>query len=318
MPNGSLIWGDRPDLEGNQQSNHTHAGADMTKSSTRDEVYGYGKKGVSLGKVIMWIIGAIVLGVVISKIAGAQTTTPAQGAKVYLRMGADPTDKNRQPTADEKLVVLEEDICDSGWSSGSGKRVAGCYPSGSVAIVNKATGLVVAMLGCGNNPRDQHKVSGKEIVVAQAAAPAPADSAKAKLDSALAKAKAIVAAAQADSAANKGASGDNNSPTVGCCPPPTNLADATMTTTMLFDTLEECIVTLINAGGTFDKASGVCLKARKEESVRSKSVGNSAAKAEQHVHSDSCGHGYYGRISGRIGGTGRCRSQSMPGYVFEC
>ncbi|MEK7140727.1 MAG: hypothetical protein AAB815_02995, partial [Patescibacteria group bacterium] len=54
--------------------------------------------------------------------------------KKYLVLGADPQAKNRQPTAEEEVVIIDHDICDEGWGTGSGKKVAGCYPKHSAVI----------------------------------------------------------------------------------------------------------------------------------------------------------------------------------------
>lgn len=98
----------------------------------------------------------------------APAVSQAQAApKKYLVLGADPQAKNRQPTADEEIVIIDHDLCDSGWGSGSGKKVAGCYPVNSAVIRDKATGFVVAMYVCGNDPSDKHTVTGKVVPAAE-------------------------------------------------------------------------------------------------------------------------------------------------------
>ena len=83
--------------------------------------------------------------------------------KRYLVLGADPQAENRQPTANEEVVIANVEVCDSGWGTGSGKKVSGCYPPHTAYIRDKVTKLVVAVFVCGNKPSDQHRVAGKVI-----------------------------------------------------------------------------------------------------------------------------------------------------------
>lgn len=102
--------------------------------------------------------------------ASAQTPTTK-----YLVLGADPQAKDRQPLASEEVVVIDHDLCDSGWGTGTaGKKVAGCYPKNSAVIRDKTTLLVTAMFVCGNTPNDEHKVTGKVVVAEVAPRPTPA------------------------------------------------------------------------------------------------------------------------------------------------
>ncbi len=115
-----------------------------------------------LKKAIAIVLVALFLG--ISQLS-AQVPT-----KKYLVLGADPKEKNRQPIAGkEHVVILNDEICDSGWGSGSGKRIVGCYPPHSAAIVDDVTDYVVVMYVCGNDPEQKHKAVGKIVPTAQLA-----------------------------------------------------------------------------------------------------------------------------------------------------
>ncbi len=146
----TLLWG----------SNHSSPGGAMHASSN-------GRESLTLGQVL-W--GIFVVAIFVALMTGFSALFPKEArsqtptATKYLQMGVDPVNPNRQPTADEFLVLIDQDICDSGWGSGSGKRVAGCYQKGSVAIVSKTTMTVNAMLGCGNDPQNKRlTVTGKII-----------------------------------------------------------------------------------------------------------------------------------------------------------
>lgn len=93
------------------------------------------------------------------------SATPNQApAKRYLNLGADPQNADRQPIAGkEEVVVIDDDICDPAWGSGSGKKITGCYPKNSAVIRSIETKFVTAMYKCGNEPSEKHKVSGKVI-----------------------------------------------------------------------------------------------------------------------------------------------------------
>lgn len=96
-------------------------------------------------------------------------TAPAEAQQQvkYLVLGADPQASDRQPTSQEEVVVIDHDLCDPAWGTGSGKKVAGCYPVHSAVIRNKLTGIVSAMYFCGNEPGAQHLVTGKVIPAAE-------------------------------------------------------------------------------------------------------------------------------------------------------
>ena len=96
--------------------------------------------------------------------AKAQTLATTKPTVVkYLILGADPQAKDRQPTSDEEVVIIDQDICDPGWGTGSDKKVNGCYPKNSAVIRNKATGFVTAMYVCGNEPSEKHTIAGKVV-----------------------------------------------------------------------------------------------------------------------------------------------------------
>jgi hypothetical protein len=95
------------------------------------------------------------------------TTAPlnAQQTKHYLTLGGDPEAKNRQPEPDEEVFVSDVDLCDSGWGTGSGARVEGCYRVGVAGIRKKITKIVTAIYFCGNTPADMHIGIGKAVPV---------------------------------------------------------------------------------------------------------------------------------------------------------
>jgi hypothetical protein len=87
----------------------------------------------------------------------------AEQAKKYLKIGADPEDPTRQPNEDEEVVIADKEVCDSGWGTGSGKKVAGCYVDHTAYIRNKTTHLLIAAFPCGNKPSGKHIVEGKVV-----------------------------------------------------------------------------------------------------------------------------------------------------------
>ncbi len=93
------------------------------------------------------------------------SATPNQApSKKYLNLGADPQNADRQPIAGkEEVVVIDEDICDPAWGTGSKNKIDGCYPKNSAVIRHIETGFVTAMYKCGNEPSQKHKVSGKIV-----------------------------------------------------------------------------------------------------------------------------------------------------------
>lgn len=92
-------------------------------------------------------------------------TATAATTKKYLNLGADPQAKDRQPGINEEVVIIDTDICDSGWGNGSGTKIAGCYPKNSAVIRDKTTGFVTAMFRCGNEPSDKRTVTGKVVII---------------------------------------------------------------------------------------------------------------------------------------------------------
>ena len=100
----------------------------------------------------------------------AQQTPPASATskpaeKRYLNIGADPQEPGLQPGPDEEVVVLDEDVCDDAWGTGSSKKLAGCYHKGTGAIRKKGTHVLIAIFFCGNRPGSRHIVSGKTIAI---------------------------------------------------------------------------------------------------------------------------------------------------------
>ena len=83
----------------------------------------------------------------------------------YLIPGGDPQDKNRQPMAGEEVVLSNSDLCDPGWGTGSGRRVAGCYPHGTAAIRRVSDHVVTAIYFCGNSPIGRIVVEGKLLPI---------------------------------------------------------------------------------------------------------------------------------------------------------
>ncbi|MDP2789215.1 MAG: hypothetical protein Q8O46_04210 [bacterium] len=124
-----------------------------------------------------WVAVLLVLGSVPAE-GQQRAVTPA---RKYLVLGADPQARNRQPiTGKEEVVIIDTDLCDPGWGTGSGKKVAGCYPVGSAVLRDKITGFVTAMYVCGNEPGSQHRVTGKvvppEVVTLTLPGPRPTES----------------------------------------------------------------------------------------------------------------------------------------------
>ncbi|MDP9249164.1 MAG: hypothetical protein M3M85_01485 [bacterium] len=91
-------------------------------------------------------------------------TVPVSAQKKYLVLGGDPQELGLQPIPGvEEVFVSNEDLCDSGWGTGSGKKVSGCYRKGIAAIRNIKTRIIVAIYFCGNRPSDQHIGIGKAV-----------------------------------------------------------------------------------------------------------------------------------------------------------
>ena len=92
----------------------------------------------------------------------AQTTSTSH----YLNLGADPQDPGRQLLPGEVAILTDSDTCDSGWGSGSGRRITGCYQKNTLVFARATDHILTAVGRCGNTPNDQHVVTGKIIEIA--------------------------------------------------------------------------------------------------------------------------------------------------------
>jgi len=78
--------------------------------------------------------------------------SPAEAQTTYPRcnVGADPVNINRQPTADEEVVINPADKVIT-YKSGNGRNVTCTLQAGVPVVINKTTGVAVWVFGCGND-----------------------------------------------------------------------------------------------------------------------------------------------------------------------
>lgn len=114
----------------------------------------------------IWILSALAILASAAPLSAQDSTAATAPKRHYLNLGADPQNPGRQPIAGkEHLVAVDQDLCDKGWGTKSGKKAAGCYPRGTLAIVDNATNAIVAVYYCGNEPSEHHVVTGKIVPV---------------------------------------------------------------------------------------------------------------------------------------------------------
>ncbi len=113
----------------------------------------------------------VIAGLLASTLLSGTFSTAEAQQKHYLNLGADPENPGLQPKAGQHLVAVDKDVCSSGWGTGSGRRVKGCYPRGTVLIVDDATNEVVAVFYCGNTPGEKLRVTGKLVTLGPVASP---------------------------------------------------------------------------------------------------------------------------------------------------
>jgi len=80
----------------------------------------------------------------------AQRTTKPVHTVPRCNVGADPVDRNRQPTAGQVVIINPTDY-QMKYKSGSGKEVECILPIGAPVVVDKATGKALWVFGCGND-----------------------------------------------------------------------------------------------------------------------------------------------------------------------